>query len=140
MPAIKSEKFYRVIDANFNRAKEGLRVCEDVCRFILDGEKHSRQYKRLRHQLTQAVLGLGLKKLIAARDSVADVGKKTSPLESRRQRVEEVFYANAQRVKESVRVLEEFAKLVKPSLAERLKCLRYELYGLEKDVVKRLKT
>jgi len=45
------------------------------------------------------------------------------------------FYANTQRVKESLRVLEEFAKLDSPVSAERFKTLRYKVYGLEKKLL-----
>ena len=57
-------KFLRVIDANFNRAKEGLRVCEDVCRFWLDEEVLTKKFKSLRHRLTDEIKVLGLKSLI----------------------------------------------------------------------------
>jgi hypothetical protein len=49
----------------------------------------------------------------------------------------DVFYANSQRAKESLRVLEEFAKLRDRRLAEDLKKLRYQVYALEKNVIER---
>ena len=54
----RQEKILRVIDANFNRAREGLRVCEDVCRFFCDHKSLTVKYKLLRHELTQAVCSL----------------------------------------------------------------------------------
>ena len=75
---------------------------------------------------------------MSARDILKDVGKKTIDEESKRFSVEDLLYSNAQRVKESLRVLEEFAKLVDIKAAERLKRQRYALYDLEKETFSRL--
>ena len=128
----------RVVDANFNRAKEGLRVCEDTARFVLDDRGLTSGYKAVRHQLTEAADIFGLKDIVRSRDIEGDAGRSTIPAESKRENVSEIFYANAQRVKESLRVLEEFAKLRSPALAERFKILRYRVYGLEKKAFERL--
>ncbi len=127
----------RIIDANFNRAKEGLRVCEDVCRFILDDKTLTRQFKTVRHQLTESILGLGLKSLVKSRNIEQDVGKASQLTELKRKNVADIFYANIQRVKESIRVLEEFAKLRKTKVALDLKKFRYQVYALEKKVAAR---
>ncbi len=131
------DKLRRVLDANFNRAKEGLRVCEDTCRFFFDAPKASAGYKGVRHDLTEAMQGLQVLDLIGARAVAADVGKGSSRSELRRTDVRDIFYANSQRVKESVRVLEEFAKLIDRDAARRLKSLRYRIYELEQQVVAR---
>ncbi len=128
----------RIIDANFNRAKEGLRVCEDVSRFILDDQALTSSYKSVRHQLTDAAVLLGLKGMVSSRDVAGDVGRPTTLSESKRDNVEDIFYANTQRVKESLRVLEEFAKLKSAALAERFKLLRYKVYELEKKAFQQL--
>lgn len=129
-------RLYRIIDANLNRAKEGLRVCEDVCRFILDEQQLTRRFKIVRHELTDAIGALKIMDVIEARNIQEDVGRGSIVLESKRKNVSDVFYANAQRVKESLRVLEEVAKLLDGRLAERLKKLRYRVYALEKEVFK----
>ena len=129
---------FRVVDANYNRAKEGLRVCEDMCRFVLDDKELTAGFKRMRHGLTQAIKSFGLKEIVFARDILKDVGKKTVDEESKRFSVDDLLYSNAQRVKESLRVLEEFAKLVNIKAAERLKRLRYGFYNLEKETFSRL--
>ena len=127
----------RILDANFNRAKEGLRVCEDICRFVYDARKLTQDYKRLRHRLTDLVANFGLKKLLAGRNIVADVGKASTPVELKRRDVDDIFYANSQRVKESIRVLEEFAKLFHNGrAAQELKKMRYAVYELERKIVK----
>ena len=135
---VKLSRLHRVIDANYNRAKEGLRVCEDICRFVRDDAKATARFKELRHGLTAAVMVFGLKDMVASRDITGDVGCKTIAAESRRRHVGDIFYANIQRVKESLRVLEEFAKLENIEAAERFKSLRYKVYGLEKKAFERL--
>jgi len=131
------KKFDRIIDANFNRAKEGLRVCEDVCRFVLDAKSITRSYKNARHQLTDIVGSLKIASIIRSRDITRDVGRQSTAVEFKRNGVTDIFYANSQRVKESIRVLEEFTKLRNKRLAQDLKKLRYKIYALEKNVVKR---
>lgn len=132
------KKLYRAIDANFNRAKEGLRVCEDVCRFLKNEEKATRRYKLIRHNLSSVIAQLPVAKIVQARDIAGDVGKKTTRSESKRKNLTDVFYANSQRVKESIRVLEEFTKLIKPKTAQDLKEIRYRVYSLEKEVLNQL--
>lgn len=129
------QKFLRIVDANFNRAKEGLRVCEDVCRFWLDDQVLTRICKKARHRLTELMKPLGLKEIIAGREIEADVGKGSTKSESQRKKTADIFYANCQRVKESLRVLEEFAKLKNVKTAAEIKKLRYEIYSLEKKAL-----
>ena len=42
---------YRILDANLDRAREGLRVIEDWCRFGLNDAKLSEQCKIMRQTL-----------------------------------------------------------------------------------------
>jgi len=131
------KKFDRIIDANFNRAKEGLRVCEDVCRFILDAKGPTRSYKTIRHQLTEIISTLKISEVIRSREIGKDVGRGSTSAEFKRKGAMDIFSANSQRVKESIRVLEEFTKLRNKRLAEDLKRLRYKIYALEKNIVER---
>jgi thiamine-phosphate pyrophosphorylase len=126
---------YRILDANFNRAKEGLRVCEDLCRYIWDQRTLTRSFKDLRHDLTGIMAGLDIQKALEARHIQGDVGRATSISESKRNNINAVFCANIQRVKESLRVLEEVTKLLDAGISSKLKVLRYKVYGLEQKVV-----
>ncbi len=134
MRPLDDRKLYRIIDANLNRAREGLRVCEDICRFVWDQREGARGFKEIRHRLTGVILSLDIPKLLESRNIEGDVGKITLDGELRRRDAGDIFYANAQRVKESIRVLEEFAKLRNAPLAKDLKKLRYRIYALEKRV------
>ena len=111
MRPLDDRKLYRIIDANLNRAREGLRVCEDICRFVWDQREGARGFKEIRHRLTVVIMSLDIPKLLESRNIEGDVGKITLDGELRRRDAGDIFYANAQRVKESIRVLEEFAKL-----------------------------
>ena len=139
MRKINEGKIYRIIDANLNRAKEALRVCEDITRFILDDKKGTGQYKTIRHKLSCIFEFPAFKKkmVIKARDIEGDVGKKSTPVEFKRNNVKDIFYANSQRMKESIRVLEEFTKLIDRECAQEFKKIRYQVYALEKDIVKK---
>ena len=47
------KKVYRILDANLNRAREGIRVAEDVARLYLNSESLARKFKSLRHRITK---------------------------------------------------------------------------------------
>ena len=142
MRAITVKHFYRIIDANLNRAAEGLRVCEDICRFVLDEKAATQKMKDIRHRLVGIVTG-GLqvkrKTVVLCRDIHADVGTRSIHSEFSRKNIGDIFYANAQRVKESLRVLEEFLKLSNARRAQNIKELRYAMYALEQDVAKKIR-
>jgi hypothetical protein len=126
---------YRILDANFNRAKEGLRVCEDLCRYIWNQKTLTRTFKDVRHELTEIMAGVDIQKALEARHIQGDVGRATSASESRRNNINSVFGANCQRVKESLRVLEEVTKLIDAGISLRLKVLRYKVYALEQKTI-----
>jgi hypothetical protein len=126
---------YRILDANFNRAKEGLRVCEDLCRYVWDQKTLTRAFKDARHELTSVISGLDIQKAIEARHIQGDVGRDTTVSETARKDVKAVFWANSQRVKESLRVLEEVTKLINTGVSTKLKVLRYKVYELEQKAI-----
>ncbi|MDD5348297.1 MAG: thiamine-phosphate pyrophosphorylase [Candidatus Omnitrophica bacterium] len=136
----RDQGLYRVLDANFNRAKEGLRVCEEITRFILNSTALTARLKRCRHRIDSLTRSLpGRRRLFAERDSGRDVGLKVKQKsEFKRNGFKDIFFANIQRVKESIRVLEEFAKLDDVAAALGFRNLRYEIYELEKDVSTKL--
>ncbi len=142
MRTVDQKKIFRLIDANMNRAKEGLRVCEDIARFVLDDKSLTRKYKNLRHALTEGLRTLkkNQKSLLLSRDIKRDVGRDSTHLELKRNSIEDVFYANSQRAKESIRVLEEFVKLLGSTLAaNHFKKLRYKTYLAEQDLLRKMK-
>jgi thiamine-phosphate pyrophosphorylase len=133
-------KIYRIIDANANRLREALRVCEDITRFVIQDKKMTRQFKSLRHGISLAVnkFDTDTIALLKSRNSEKDIGKRTIKSETKRKNISDIFKANMKRAEESLRVLEEFSKLLKPNLLNKLKAMRFKLYSLEKSIVERL--
>lgn len=137
----------RLLDANVNRAKEGLRVLEDLARFVLDDAPLARRAKRHRHALRAAAEALGLDPFRAAanRDTPRDVGRalKTSA-EARRDALPDLAAAAAKRAQEALRVLAEAAKTLPGAAPARtardLEAIRYDLYDLESALLLRLGT
>lgn len=129
----------RIIDANINRLKEGLRVCEEITRFILNSHNLTTEFKKIRHMIDAIVKYLAnLLDLLKERKSLKDVGRKIYINELKRRDYQDIFFANMQRVKESIRVLEEFAKLKNIDMARKFKKIRYRIYELEKKTSERL--
>lgn len=133
----KTESVNRIIDANINRLKEGLRVCEEIARFILNSPRITSEFKKIRHEIDAAVKRLPAPiDLLKERESRKDVGRNIYINELKRRNFQDIFFANIQRVKESVRVLEEFTKLINKNLAVSFKNIRYNIYEIEKIAAK----
>jgi thiamine-phosphate pyrophosphorylase len=124
-----SPKIERLIDANLNRLKEGLRVVEDICRYIHNDRNITSKIKELRHQL-QSMHSI---ERLKYRDIIGDVQKNSTKSELSRKSVESVIIANFSRTEESARVLEEMFKLKNIEYSKRFKQIRYEIYELEKN-------
>ena len=128
-----------MIDANINRSKEGLRVCEEITRFLLEDTKLTRELKNARHEFDSLIHSLVHKKnLLECRYILSDIGLNILGEELKRNNVEDILLANIQRVKESVRVLEEFSKLINKEAALGFKKLRYRIYEIEKKAIKKV--
>ena len=135
------DKTIRILDANINRGREGLRVVEDLVRFVLDDVDLASQIKTIRHEVTSLARQLSLNELelLTARDSVGDVGMNLNcPSEDVRTGLSQIATANIRRAQEAMRVLEEISKLYSANVAQGFKKLRFQLYGLEKEVLLKL--
>ena len=128
----------RIIDANLNRSREGLRVVEDLVRFVLDDAELASQMKSARHEITLTAKQLPIDDLtlLDARNSKGDVGVElNSESEDTRIDLSQIAIANIRRAEESMRVLEELSKLYSPEIGLRFKRLRFRLYDLEKQIL-----
>ena len=126
---------YRIIDANFNRAREAIRVIEEFCRFALNSRSLTERAKQLRHKLSAGIDKLDSTRLISSRDTVGDVGAgKTVPKQLQRSDLKSCFTAGAKRLTEALRALAEMTQTLNPSIAETMEKLRYAAYTLEKDI------
>ena len=87
-----NSKVLRIIDANANRLTEGLRVCEDITRFILSDKIRTRRFKSLRHRVFLALKSLVKDKKFLARfrDPQEDIGKITIRSERKRKNISSI--------------------------------------------------
>jgi thiamine-phosphate pyrophosphorylase len=123
---------YRILDANLDRAREGLRILEEWCRFGLNNSAQTEQIKHLRQTLAQ----WHAPELRLARDTPGDPGTAlTHPQEAERSSVMAVLQANCCRVQEALRALEEYGKLYRAELAAGAKAMRYQVYALESEIL-----
>lgn len=138
---MKKSAILRTLDANLNRFREALRVCEDITRFVLEDAPSTARLKKIRHEAFSAIsdsVKIKYPSLVLSREAGNDVGKKSLEKELKRSGTSDILGANMQRAKESVRVLEEFSKLEDPGMAERFKNIRFKLYDVEKTLVERV--
>ena len=126
-----SPELFRVVDANLNRLKEGIRVIEDIMRYRDNNKKLSVKLKELRHKSRINEY----KELLQNRDSINDVLKTSTKSEQSRTDITSILAANFKRAQESSRVLEELFKLQDIDYSENFKSIRYELYNLEKEII-----
>lgn len=123
------DKTWRLIDANLNRLKEGVRVIEDIARYLNDDSSLASKLKDIRHKCKID----NYKDIIQSRDAINDVLKTSTISEMQREDIGSILIANYKRTQESARVLEEIFKILNPILSDEFKKIRYELYALEKD-------
>ena len=126
-----SPELFRVVDANLNRLKEGIRVVEDIMRYRDNNKDLSSKLKQLRHKSRVN----NSDELLKYRDSINDVLRPSTKSELTRTDIKSIIIANLKRAQESSRVLEELYKLHDESDSENFKNIRYELYNLEKEIV-----
>ena len=118
----------QIIDANLDRAREGLRVLEDWARFAIGrkdlvktcknfrqtlGKHHLKIYKQSRNFISDKCMGL------------------SHPEQFKRSNASSIISSNAARVQEALRVIEEFSRDHNKDLCKISAEIRYEIYTLE---------
>jgi thiamine-phosphate pyrophosphorylase len=122
----------RLIDANLDRAREGLRVLEEWARFGLQRGDLVACTKDMRQRLGRCHRDAYKQ----ARDAAGDPATGMAhPAQAERLRPAQVVAANAARVQEALRVLEEFGRSQDPVLAAEAAAIRYRLYDLELELL-----
>lgn len=126
---------FRIIDANFNRAREAARVMEEFCRFALNSVELSSRAKSLRHELCDCIQRIDTEKLLISRDSQQDVGRQLQvDKQLKRTDLKDCFVAAAKRLTEALRVLAEVVGPYDEALGQIFEKLRFDAYSLEKDI------
>ncbi|XZE45987.1 thiamine phosphate synthase [Pirellulaceae bacterium SH467] len=122
---------HRIGDANLNRAHEALRTLEDLARFR-NLPLLQQAYKETRHLLQSSIQSWDANALLIARDAQGDVGRtfKTPTELQRPSAFFDVAAAASQRLQQSLRALEEVAKVLYPASAPSIEAIRYRAYDL----------
>jgi len=125
-------RIYQIIDANLDRAREGLRVLEDWARFGLGKEKYVEKVKNFRQ-----ILGKNhLEVYKQSRNHIKDKCKGLTHQEQiNRKTSEQIISSNSARVQEALRVIEEFSRLQNYELSKIASEIRYEIYTIEIDLL-----
>ena len=136
-----SRQALRIIDANLNRIGEGLRLLEDIARLLLNDATLTQQLKTMRHEILKGDWPFH-QQLLNARDAESDVGINIGvPGDEKQRGLTITVIANARRVQESLRTLEEVAKIpgITPELdSEKFKQARFNLYTIEQNLLSKL--
>ncbi|MDX4058015.1 thiamine-phosphate pyrophosphorylase [Aliarcobacter skirrowii] len=127
-----NNNFLRIIDANLNRLREGIRVVEDIFRYVYNNKELSTKLKNLRHLARVE----NFYEILESRDVQNDVLRESIKSEQNREDLNSILIANFKRAQESSRVLEELTKLSSIKDSENFKYIRYELYILESVLTK----
>ncbi|GCL36652.1 thiamine-phosphate pyrophosphorylase [Sphaerospermopsis reniformis] len=123
---------YRILDANLDRAREGLRIIEEWCRFGLNDAQLAEGCKHLRQEVSKWHTA----QIRAARDTPGDIGTDlTHPQEEQRSSITSLLQANFCRIQEALRVLEEYGKLHNAEMGKTFKQMRYQVYTLESTLM-----
>lgn len=127
-----SKAIYRILDANLDRAREGIRIIEEWCRFALNHHEMMGQCKAMRQELAR----WHQEEFRQARDTNQDTGTTlTHPREEKRENITHLLQANLCRIQEALRVLEEYGKLINSEFAQSMKQMRYQVYILESQLM-----
>ena len=126
----------RLLDANLNRAREGLRVLEDYARFVRDDFALSERLKTVRHRLAAATRAIDAQ-AIAHRDTPGDVGTGYAINASLpRAELVDIVTAAGKRVGEALRSVEEYLKTIDPVAAREVEQIRYLHYDNEQLIAR----
>jgi thiamine-phosphate pyrophosphorylase len=131
-------EIYRILDANFNRAREALRVAEDCGRFALNDPAITAMAKNMRSDLQELLGTMPADQMLIARDTPGDIGTElTSPTEPKRTSIADVATAAMKRLSEALRSIEEYSKIITPGSTLQIERMRYNAYTLEQRLLGR---
>ncbi|HPP66371.1 MAG TPA: hypothetical protein PKX05_00470, partial [bacterium] len=122
----------RIIDANFNRVREGLRVIEDILRFSSSGNNFQAQLREIRHLFTFSYIKYFGSIPITKRNILEDIGKNNPPYRAKTSK--EIVLRNFLRIEEGIRSIEECSAVVCPQSTHIWQELRFKIYAIEKRV------
>ena len=122
----------QIIDANLDRAREGLRVLEDWARFALGRKDLVKSFKNFRQTLGKNHLKVYKESRNLMNDTCAGL---SHPEQFKRNEASSIISSNAARVQEALRVIEEFSRDHNQNLCKISSEIRYEIYNLEIELL-----
>jgi thiamine-phosphate pyrophosphorylase len=134
MAAKADAKIWRVLDANANRAREGLRVVEDTARFILEDKRASAALRQMRHDLDELVRK-HYSVLLQHRAVETDPGR-VNAAQPHKTGISGLLASNFKRCEEALRVLEEYGRVLSPGAVSKAQALRFQVYKWEQKLQK----
>lgn len=134
------DEIKRLLDANINRAAEGIRVLEDISRFCYNNMNMSEKLKKIRHSIRKNNNNI-CRQIIEARDIRSDIGPALSSKLNidGKQNLGQLAEANFKRTEEALRCCEEALKVLgMDGLSRKYEALRFEIYSIEKEFHQKL--
>lgn len=134
-----------MLDANLNRAKEGLRVAEDTARFVLNDHDLAGMCRNLRHRLHQnsQAWPVSHHAIIAERDTNADTAQSHGVRSATpRDGLADLVGSSMSRAAEALRCIEDVMRLIDAGSenAAAIEQLRFASYDIAKLLMVRLPT
>ncbi len=126
---------YRIIDANINRASEGLRILEDIARFVIEDFNISKELRDLRHCVRKTFKS---SEMLTSRDSENDLGLTVSQNTNvdNKEDLSDLLEANFKRLQEALRSIEESLKVLGYYNESKIyETIRFKSYSLEKKIL-----
>lgn len=126
---------YRIIDANINRVSEGLRVVEDIQRFVFNNAEMASKVRTLRHETRK---GFCCQELLQFRKATEDVGLRISQNNKldQKETMKSLLLSNFKRAEEGLRSIEESLKIMGYyTQSKQYEIIRFKVYTLEKDIL-----
>jgi thiamine-phosphate pyrophosphorylase len=132
---VNADSILRLLDANANRAREGLRTAEDYIRFSLGEARWAKRLRLARHDLTALLHSVvPPERLVAARRVGSDSGHPSANREAHTVDSVEaraVAIRGLKRAEEAIRVLEEYVRGIDIEAARRFSEMRFAGYEAE---------
>ncbi|MCM8822622.1 MAG: thiamine phosphate synthase [Candidatus Omnitrophica bacterium] len=130
---MKQVNILRIIDANFNRVREAIRVVEDILRFSETSAQLTSKLREIRHFLTSSYIKHFGFSAIVFRNVRKDPGKNNAPHPALD--VRQIMIRNFLRAEEGLRCIEECSRIAKPSSTESWQKLRFAIYQIEQQAL-----
>ncbi|MCM8765055.1 MAG: thiamine phosphate synthase [Candidatus Omnitrophica bacterium] len=130
---MKQVDILRIIDANFNRVREAIRVVEDILRFSETSAQITSKLREIRHLFTSSYIKHFGFSAIIFRNVRKDAGKNNTPHPA--QDARQIMIRNFLRAEEGLRCIEECSRIAKPSSTESWQKLRFAIYQIEQQAL-----